>query len=279
MKKQLNASKETNTVCLSPISKVESGNLVGFICMDEGECSRLVICRKVDETLELASTLQPNEIEDLARLTAMLAKGLYWFADLDEELGDDLACLGHCLSQTLGLEPVGLDSTAEAIQQLSPPEGDISDGRNLTTKIENQFCECEGTLTTLDSHGSSKTLQCDACRMCRLVVRHPNFGMTIPLADFHLKRGDDADQRSYGDLAMATQLHSCLIDDVWPSSATIVDFGIESRSHLGALQHAIRAGCTAYDLDRVMGDGAAITRLTERNTGPTIRQCRISNAL
>jgi hypothetical protein len=27
------------------------------------------------------------------------------------------------------------------------------------------------------------------------------------------------------------------------------------------LQHAVRCGCTAYELDRVMGDGPAITNL------------------
>ena len=40
-----------------------------------------------------------------------------------------------------------------------------------------------------------------------------------------------------------------------------MDYGIDSKRHLGALQHAVRAGVTAYDLDRVMGDGPAITRL------------------
>lgn len=83
----------------------------------------------------------------------------------------------------------------------------------------------------------------------------------IHLADFHVKRGDAAGQRPLDDRSMAQRLVECLVDDVWPSPATIVDFGIDSPQHLGALQHAVRSGCTAYDLDRVMGDGPAITRL------------------
>ncbi len=53
----------------------------------------------------------------------------------------------------------------------------------------------------------------------------------------------------------------CLRNDVWPSPATIVDFGIDTARHLGALQNAVRFGFTAYELDRVMGDGSAITKL------------------
>lgn len=81
------------------------------------------------------------------------------------------------------------------------------------------------------------------------------------MRDFHLKRGDGPCQRPMNDLRMAQQLFECLIWDVWPSPTTIVDFGIDSSAHLAALQYAARSGITAYDLDRVLGDGPAITRL------------------
>jgi hypothetical protein len=53
-----------------------------------------------------------------------------------------------------------------------------------------------------------------------------------------------------------------LILDVWPNMAGIVDFGLQSDRHYGALQYAVRNdGVTREELDRVVGDGEAITTL------------------
>ena len=126
---------------------------------------------------------------------------------------------------------------------------------------KNHVCSCGGELQRVDASGHSQTTLCKKCRYCSLIVHHPNFELCILLADFHLKRGDLDGQRPLGDLGMATHLVDCLTHDVWPSPATIVDFGIDTPRHLGALQHAVGAGITAYDLDRVMGDGLALTPL------------------
>jgi hypothetical protein len=85
--------------------------------------------------------------------------------------------------------------------------------------------------------------------------------LRVFLRDFHLKRGDGSQQRSLADLTMATGLVESLVCDEWPSPAVVVDFGIDTSRHLGALQYAVRGGATAYDLDRVLGDGPAITQL------------------
>lgn len=74
-------------------------------------------------------------------------------------------------------------------------------------------------------------------------------------------------KRPLHDLGMAERLANCLDLDVWPSPAIVLDFGIASRSHLGALRHAVRGGVTPYELDRVMGDGPAITRLVRAVPG------------
>jgi hypothetical protein len=62
-------------------------------------------------------------------------------------------------------------------------------------------------------------------------------------------------------------LYRSLRFDEWPSPATIVDFGIESTAHLGALQYAvIHDAVTLEDLDRALGNGPAIQALiSERN--------------
>ncbi|WP_437191146.1 hypothetical protein [Planctomicrobium sp. SH527] len=122
-------------------------------------------------------------------------------------------------------------------------------------------CDCGGILHPVDHRNQSATLACSACGRCYLKSNLPEFGELIPLRDFHLKRGDGPGQRPTNDMRMAQQLFECLVWDVWPSPATIADFGIDSSRHLTALQYAARSGITAYDLDRVLGDGPAITRL------------------
>ena len=131
----------------------------------------------------------------------------------------------------------------------------------MTTATQTLRCHCRGEQHVIDVFEQSLTAQCYDCQVCTLVMGHPNFDYWIPLGDFDLKRGNRPGQRPLDDLAMAQHLVDCLRRDVWPSGATILDFGIESRRHLGALQHAVYAGATAYDLDRVMGIGWTITQL------------------
>ena len=54
----------------------------------------------------------------------------------------------------------------------------------------------------------------------------------------------------------------CLLGDEPPNHTAIVDFGIDSDRHYGALQHAVRNhGVTPEMLDEALGDGAALTAL------------------
>jgi hypothetical protein len=61
-----------------------------------------------------------------------------------------------------------------------------------------------------------------------------------------------------------TRLVQAIALDIRPSPATMCDFGIKTTAHLAALQET-RA--TAYDLDRVLGDGQAITQLVRMGAG------------
>lgn len=128
------------------------------------------------------------------------------------------------------------------------------------TLIDNVKCECGGSFRLLDQGGNSYTIQCGECNHCSLLISRSNRLHVIRLADFHLKRGANG-YRSMADLTMAENLVRCLLDDEMPTPAITVDFGISSSCHLGALQNAVRLGVTAYELDRVMGDGPAITQL------------------
>ena len=122
-------------------------------------------------------------------------------------------------------------------------------------------CHCGAFTICLDANRYSETRACPACAHCYLSIQNLAIQVWIPLRDFHLKRGVGSEKRPIDDLRMATRLVDCLLNDQWPSMATMVDFGIDSPAHYGALQCAVLAGITAYELDRVMGDGPAITRL------------------
>lgn len=63
-------------------------------------------------------------------------------------------------------------------------------------------------------------------------------------------------------------LYESLMMDVWPRAAAICDFGIASDAHYRALHAIVRAGTVTRDeLDRVLGDGPAITALV--NASPS----------
>ncbi len=126
----------------------------------------------------------------------------------------------------------------------------------------NSKCRCGCSLEILDGRGWSVTVRCRECSRCSLVIASPTVRLIVALSNFHCRCGDGSDEQSLIVRPLATRLLDSLILDQWPSGATTVDWGIDSASHLGALQHAVLCGITAYDLDRVLGDGPAITALT-----------------
>ncbi len=120
-----------------------------------------------------------------------------------------------------------------------------------------------------------------------MIKSSPLIRTVIPLKDFHLKRGVGCTLRPIDEMEMAEELVECLKNDRWPSIAAVVDFGIDSPSHLGALQSAYWSGCNVYDLDRVLGDGNAITQLVQavpEQRYPDVRfvtvydDCRLSHS-
>jgi hypothetical protein len=68
---------------------------------------------------------------------------------------------------------------------------------------------------------------------------------------------------------LTQQLIECCQLDVWPSKATVIDFGIKTSSHLGALQYAIREELvTPHELDAAMGKGDKLTEIAQRGENP-----------
>src|SRR5262249_31603712 len=68
---------------------------------------------------------------------------------------------------------------------------------------------------------------------------------------------------------MTQHLIECCQLDIWPSHGTMIDFGIVSSEHLGALQFAIREELvTPEELDTAMGHGKALTEIARRGQNP-----------
>lgn len=126
---------------------------------------------------------------------------------------------------------------------------------------ESNCPHCGENVEQVDSFADSQTVRCIQCGQCALIKSSPTIRMIIPLVDFHIKRGTGDLETPLDDLSVAEELVECLSNDRWPSMDTADEFGIDSSSHLGALRSAYWGGCNVYDLDRVLGDGRAITQL------------------
>jgi len=120
----------------------------------------------------------------------------------------------------------------------------------------NSKCRCGGRLKAFD-HNRDRTAWTMRCGRCGHFSLSWVF-LLVPLQDFHLKRGPMG--RPYDDYAMALALKTCLEDTAEPTPAMIVDWGISSPRHYEGLQSlVVRGGADEYLLDRVIGDGPAIT--------------------
>lgn len=123
---------------------------------------------------------------------------------------------------------------------------------------------CLGKTIIVDQWMTSRTERCRQCQRIQLNVASPRLmGRAIALREAHLRRGEGDNRRPWSDTGMAQGLVDRLKQDVWPTPAMVVDFGIASPMHYRALQLAVGSGVMAYDLDRVIGDGPAITNLIE----------------
>ena len=63
-------------------------------------------------------------------------------------------------------------------------------------------------------------------------------------------------------------LFDAIMMDIMPRASVTVDFGIDSKKHYEALYYPIRSGeIDLQDLERVVGDGPAITDLVRKSKG------------
>jgi hypothetical protein len=91
--------------------------------------------------------------------------------------------------------------------------------------------------------------------------------------------GDDGDRQFIEELGQVRPVTRRLIEavlaDLWPPTAAVVNFGIDSRQHYEALSHPIRAGeIMPRALDEALGDGGKLTALARQapsNPHPDVR--------
>jgi hypothetical protein len=155
----------------------------------------------------------------------------------------------------------------------------IEDVRNSFGR-ESKCPLCGGEVKQDDFFVYSRTVGCIQCDHRALIISSPTIRMIIQLVNFHTERGVGLNQRPLDDLSIAEELIDCLRTNRLPSIEAIVDFGIDSSCHFRALRMAHWVGCNAYDFDRVLGDGRAITQLiqaTPNQCCPDIRFFTVSD--
>jgi hypothetical protein len=66
------------------------------------------------------------------------------------------------------------------------------------------------------------------------------------------------------------QLVDCIMLDIMPGLAAMVDFGMDSGTEVfGALQWALKhEQCTPEELDQALGDGPMLTEIVNRGSNP-----------
>lgn len=129
---------------------------------------------------------------------------------------------------------------------------------------KNRRCDCGGTLESIGVCKTSKIDHCVECHDCTLEVATEFMRVSVPLALYFKARVDVKNETSFNQVMSAPkQLFHNLVMDTMPDELIGMLFGIESEKHLGTLQQLLRAGITEVELDRVMGDGHAITALAK----------------
>ena len=128
-------------------------------------------------------------------------------------------------------------------------------------------CRIRCDVFDFDPHGYSYRTNCPNCGLCYLLVKDHVIGLRV----FHIKRGSVDWQRPISDTTMAEAFIADLRLDVKPSPAKCLDFGINSDVHYRALRDAVQSGLTPWELDSVMGDGLAISRLVEAHTAKFVK--------
>jgi len=197
-----------------------------------------------------------------------------------------------CLLQTIKMD-IDMKSNTKATTKALEPKKDEGSNYEYSRVTPLSWVECvkDGMekgyvcpccfgekVERVDSFAGSRTVRCKHCDRCALILSASHLCSVIQLEDFHFKRGSDLHQRPLDDLTMAQELVECLTDNSWPSPAIVVDFGIDSPSHFKSLQSAHRGGCNVYDMDRVMGDGRAITQLVHAVPGQSVIGIRFRTA-
>lgn len=136
------------------------------------------------------------------------------------------------------------------------------DNKNETTTKAYPACECGGRFNEVDSAGRAATVRCNDCNEVCLFIETADMKepTAIWLRDFDARRGDGPDRRPLSDRHMAEHLMFSVASDLYPSPATMTDFGMRGEPHFVAFRTALECGATAYELDRILGDGAAITK-------------------
>ena len=115
MKQVLKAKEVKSPDEIQPIAMAGSGFLRAFV-WESDDGFHFTVCRQDSETGEHVTQFGPGDVEHVARLMAIVANAFHLV--IPDELGEDLGCLAHCLSTSLGIEipSFGMSKQPEEMQ-------------------------------------------------------------------------------------------------------------------------------------------------------------------
>lgn len=137
---------------------------------------------------------------------------------------------------------------------------------NQQPKDQQKACDCVDSIEKLGKCDTSCVEHCTECHKCQLVVTTEFIRTKIDLAHFYDGRVKPTEVKPLLDTVihrLATEMMKALVLDMFPDKFGEILYNADSPEKLGTLQAMVRAGITAVELDRVMGDGKALTALAE----------------
>ena len=84
------------------------GDRLSAVLWKSGTKCHFTILGASSETGVPDNSFLPQDVEDLARLVAVMSYAMHLDGDVEGELTDDLGCLAHCLNQTFEMNLNGL---------------------------------------------------------------------------------------------------------------------------------------------------------------------------
>ena len=103
MKKKQHANEMYLIDDCVPVASATGDRLTAVLWKAGANC-HFTICGTGPDMGVPDNAFRPRDVEDLARLTAVMSYAMHLDGDVGAELADDLGCLAHCLNEAFRMD-------------------------------------------------------------------------------------------------------------------------------------------------------------------------------